>query len=114
MEASDVQDVWEIMPDLRSGTLQSKTAQGQFTPYALTRLRRKPTDLDQNGPGGAILKVRTTIWQAWQVDLDAVSAPAPKIGDKIVESGRTWIVDRPVKYSLIRQVYDCPCVEAVA
>jgi hypothetical protein len=104
----DVQDVWEIMPDIRGVTLLVKTSESGSSSYSLLHARRKDAANSLNAVGNARIKVRHATWQLWQTDLDNVSAPRPKAGDRIVDSSDTWVVDadQDEENPLIRQVFN--------
>ncbi len=109
-----VRNVWRrIVPSdvrfavtFRSRTL-SNDGTASYTDYSLTYAKLRVSDVAETGEAGAIVDgFYTTSWLVWQSDLDTVSAPDPKVGDIIQQTGDiNWLVQK-VKNTLMREVWD--------
>lgn len=85
-------------------TFGSRQAPGAtFTNYSLTHVKRRPGE--QRSDMDPAVATSSLSWLIWQDDLDAVSAPRPKVSDKLTDSsGVSWIIDR-VEHHLLGQVF---------
>lgn len=112
-----------VMPGIEAVTLKSRSSSDQttFTSYSLGRARRRRLTKEEqtiadmlSSRRDLMLGARRSLtWEFYQFALDAASAPAPKIGDVIVDNvGTSWVVQK-VGWQLLEQVYGCLCQAGV-
>lgn len=109
-----LRSIWPIVvPDNATVpvTLSVRTAPGAaFTNYSLTHAKRRPAGRKtDNSPA---IAHETLSWLIWQDDLDAVSAPTPKVADKITDGdGVSWVI-QDVESHLLDEVWHVNTVRA--
>ena len=101
-----------LIPGMEAVTLRargSSDSAASYTSYSLPRAKRWPDEATAQQAGAAETYLPRVRFQLWQESLDAASAPAPKVGDLIVDAESvTWVVQQ-VTRKLMDNVFDCSC-----
>jgi hypothetical protein len=64
-----------------------------FTDYPIALAKQRPLTMAEQAQSGlAVDNLPGCNWQIWREHLEAAGAPAPKVGDLIVQGLRTWLV----------------------
>lgn len=85
----------------------------EYTDYALYHVEVGHARGDEQAAGGMVVAgLRSRRFSVWQDDLDAASAPAPKVGDLLTRSrdGSEWVI-QAVENGLFENGFGCECRE---
>lgn len=117
MNQTSTRSIWRTtFPQVETITLNSRgssDAAATYTDYTIRHAKKRPASLSEESHGAIRHDgLRAMNWQIWQDALDAVTAPAPKVGDKITDSsGTEWRVES-VQVRMFENLFDCSCHEA--
>lgn len=114
MDAYDVQDVWDIVPDPERVVLQVMTAEGKFENIVIPIAKLNLWSKGRTGTEEYEQAKRGT-WVFWRSILDGENVPAgsPKMGDQVIRldgvagrgKGEVWVLDNQSRVWLFESEY---------
>lgn len=107
INATTLANLGRLMPNPEPITLRSKTGEGAYTSYAIAQAQRSALEQNSLIGGKGKREVQRTSWRIMTVDLNAANAPAPKIGDILVDAAGVSYVVQEADSCLMGQSYNC-------